>query len=185
MEEGDTLYSISLTYEVNLEDLLAVNGLNAGEENALRVGDELIIPILGCPEVPGILPTVVPPQAMPDIVPTAISVPNANNIDTIEYDAANDELNLSLILEDLDAVTDFRIDFMESATNLLVFSVAPTLSENVTIPVEGELEADEAYTIRLVIVVDDGSRSVTGAAIHLSTAGACVVYRRSRRWHPR
>lgn len=60
---GDTLYSISLTYGVSIEAIMAANGLT--DANTLVVGVQLTIPAPGA--------TVVPPPAPTTAAPTAVA----------------------------------------------------------------------------------------------------------------
>jgi LysM repeat protein len=60
---GDTLYSISLTYGVSVEAIMAANGLT--DANTLVVGTQLIIPAPGATVVPPPAPTTAAATAVP------------------------------------------------------------------------------------------------------------------------
>lgn len=66
VRSGDTLMNISQFYDVPMDDIVTINGLN--NPNLLSIGQELIIPVGGIP-TPTPVPTA-PPQ------PTAIPTPN-------------------------------------------------------------------------------------------------------------
>jgi LysM repeat protein len=68
---GDTLYSISLTYGVSTEEIMAANGLT--DPNTLVVGTQLVIPAPGTTVVPPPAPTAPAPAptAVPPVPPTS------------------------------------------------------------------------------------------------------------------
>jgi LysM repeat protein len=62
VQAGDTLGRISELYDVDMDDIVAANGIE--NINSLSIGQELIIPIGGLP-TPTLLPTLEPTEAAP------------------------------------------------------------------------------------------------------------------------
>lgn len=75
VEEGDFVFSVALEYEVDPFTTLAANGLTEETATSLQIGDELIIPLEGCPvEELANLPTETPlPSDTPDVSSTPTS----------------------------------------------------------------------------------------------------------------
>ena len=87
VQAGDTPLAIAGRFDIGVDELFAANGLSAADARRLRVGQELIIPVLGQAVQPSATatPTVIAPtSAAPAItaaansaVPTATTMPTA------------------------------------------------------------------------------------------------------------
>jgi len=72
VDSGETIFGIATDYDVDGFLVLAVNELSEEEATGLQIGDELIIPLEGCPvDQVAALPTDTPiPSETPDVSPT-------------------------------------------------------------------------------------------------------------------
>lgn len=87
VDEGDTVFGIAEEYEVNPFIMLEVNGLT--EDTAfLNIGDELLVPIEGCP-----IEEIVPPT--PVIFDTTADAEETPEVTAEVTDEATEEVNLT------------------------------------------------------------------------------------------
>ncbi len=110
ISDGDFPSSVALEYEVDFFQLMAVNGLDDDAARNLQIGDQLIVPLEGCPveqfiaqnndptETPTPEPTNTPDPAVsptpeisptPSLVPTVTLLPTAVDSDIEIVEAIN------------------------------------------------------------------------------------------------
>lgn len=95
VQSGETLGTISQTYDVTVEDIMVANQLD--NANFLSVGQELIIPIGGLPEatavpatetpLPGTVPTPIPTTAPPEQGEAIVAISNVVGVGELTEEA--------------------------------------------------------------------------------------------------
>ncbi len=109
IEEGEFPSSIAEQYGANLDDLMAVNGLDEESATFLQIGDVLIVPLEGCSLIqqaqasaeatqePTAAPTDTPAahaSASPTVIPSATPIPTA----TLPPTATNAQVEIVRVL---------------------------------------------------------------------------------------
>lgn len=77
MADGDTIFGVALQYDVDGFLVMQINGLTEETATQMQIGDELLIPLEGCPldQLPAV-PTDTPiPSDTPEVSPTPTTPP--------------------------------------------------------------------------------------------------------------